>query len=220
MCSVSQVALRLGVCSKTIRRWDKKGHIKCLRTLGGHRRIPLSEVNRLLGKLLRELIEDPSRKRCAVYARVSGHRQKTDGDLDRQLKVLTQECRKRYRTIPLVFTDIGSGLNMRRRGLKRLLTLAQRATISILIITHKDRLARFGLELIERILEDYGVRLEVLYQPEQQSPQEELVTDMMALLASCSGRVYGLRAGQTKRTQVTAHETAPLAPQVAPWSHQ
>ena len=88
MFSVSQVALRLGGCSKTIRSWDKKGHIKCLRTPGGHRRIPLSEVNRLLGKMYRELIEDASRKRYAVYARVSGHRQKTDGDLDRQLKVI------------------------------------------------------------------------------------------------------------------------------------
>ena len=88
MFSVSQVALRLGVCSKIIRRWDKKGHIKCLRTLGEHRRILLSEVNRLLGKLHRELLEGPSRKQCAVYARVSGHRQKTDGDLDRQLKVI------------------------------------------------------------------------------------------------------------------------------------
>ena len=158
------------MCSKTIRRWDKKGHIKCLRNPGGHRRIPLSEVNRLLGKLHRKLLEDPSRKRCAVYARVSGHHQKTNGDLDRQLKVLTQECRKHYRTSPLVFTDIGSGLNMRRRGLEKLLTLAKRATISTLIITHKDRIARFSLKLIERLLEDYGVRLEVLYQPEQQSP--------------------------------------------------
>ncbi|MHA1927911.1 MAG: MerR family DNA-binding transcriptional regulator, partial [Candidatus Thorarchaeota archaeon] len=75
---------RLGVCSKTIRRWDKKGHIQCLRTPGGHRRITLSEVNRLLGMLHRNTIENPSRIRCAIYARVSGHRQKTDGDLSFQ----------------------------------------------------------------------------------------------------------------------------------------
>jgi predicted site-specific integrase-resolvase len=105
---------------------------------------------------------------------------------------------------------------MRQRGLKKLFTLAQRATISSLIITHKDRLARFGLELIERILEDYGVILEALYQPEQRSPQEELVTDMMALFASFSGWIYGLRAGQTKRTQVIPHKTSLLAPQAAP----
>jgi putative resolvase len=143
----------------------------------------------------RELIEGPPpKKRVAVYARVSGHRQKTDGDLDRQLKTLTKECRERFRSSPLVFTDIGSGLNMRRRGLRRLLSLAQHGSIHTLIITHRDRLARFGLELIERILGDYGVQLIILYQPIQQTPQEELVTDMMALIASFSGRVYGLRA--------------------------
>lgn len=199
MFSVSQTALRLGVCAHTIRRWDKRGFIHCYRTPGNHRRVPLSEVNRLLGKMHRELLETPSRKRCAVYARVSGHRQKTDGDLDRQLQLLTRECKHRFKASPLVFTDIGSGLNMKRRGLKRLLSLAQRGSIHTLIITHRDRLARFGLELIERILSDYGVQLIILYQPEQQTPQEELVTDMMALISSFSGRVYGLRSTQLRR---------------------
>jgi len=142
----------------------------------------------------RNLIVQPSKKRCAIYARVSSHRQKKDGDLDRQLKTLTDECKKRFKTRPLVFSDIGSGLNMRRRGLSKLFTLAKNGTIHTLLITHKDRLARFGLELLEHILNDYGVRLEVLYQPEQQSPQEELVTDLLSLIASFSGRVYGLRA--------------------------
>ncbi|MHA1881820.1 MAG: IS607 family transposase [Candidatus Thorarchaeota archaeon] len=129
-----------------------------------------------------------------MYARVSSHRQKTAGDLDRQLKTLTIDCRKRFSTSPLVFSDIGSGLNMRRRGRTKLFSLAKNGSIHTLLITHKDRLARFGLELLERILNDYGVKLEVLYQPEQQSPQEELVTDLMSLIASFSGRVYGLRA--------------------------
>ncbi|NHI84121.1 MAG: IS607 family transposase [Candidatus Thorarchaeota archaeon] len=199
MYSVSQAALRLGVCVRTIHRWDKTGKLRCFRTVGGHRRIPLAEVNRLLGLMHRDLIQQPSKKRCAIYARVSSHRQKTAGDLDRQLKLLTKECRKRFKTSPLVFSDIGSGLNMRRRGLSRLFSLAKSGSIHTLIITHRDRLTRFGLELLERILNDYGVRLEVLYQPEQQSPQEELVTDLMSLIASFSGRVYELRAHQSKR---------------------
>ncbi len=90
MFTVSQAARRLGVCSQTIRRWDRQGLIECLRTPGNHRRIALSEINRLLGKMHRDLIEDPPQKRpIAIYARVSGHRQKTDGDIDRQLKTLT-----------------------------------------------------------------------------------------------------------------------------------
>lgn len=194
MFSVSQVARRLGVCTKTIRRWDSKGLINCARTPGKHRRISLSEVNRLLGVFHREALEHPTKKRCVVYARVSGHRQKTDGDLDRQLRTLTTHCRRLFKTRPLVFTDIGSGLNMRRRGIRRLLNLTQRGVIDTLLITHRDRLARFGVDLIERILKDHGVKLVVLLEEEDLTPQEELVSDMMALIASFSGRVYGLRA--------------------------
>lgn len=167
MFSVSQAALRLGVCVKTIHRWDESGKIHCLRTIGGHRRIPISEVNRLLGTMHRNLISGQlPQGRVAIYARVSGHRQKTDGDLDRQLRTLTKECRKQYESSPLVFTDIGSGLNMKRRGLRRLLRVAKSGVIRTLIVTHRDRLARFGLELIERILEDYNVFLKNLDQIE------------------------------------------------------
>jgi len=194
MFSVSQAARRLGVCTKTIRRWDAQGFIHCLRTPGNHRRISLSEVNRLLGLFHREVLKQPDKKHCAVYARVSGHRQKTDGDLDRQLKVLTTHCRKHFKTRPLVFTDIGSGLNMKRRGLRRLLRLAQKGSIDTLFITHRDRLTRFGVDLLQRILQDYGVRLVILLETEDMTPQEELVTDMIAIIASFSGRVYGLRA--------------------------
>ena len=194
MFSVSQAARRLGVCTKTIRRWDKKGFIHCFRTSGNHRRILLSEVNQLLGLFQRAVLEHPDKKRCAVYAWVSGHRQKTDGDLDRQLKELVDHCKHYYKARPLVFTDISSGLNMRRRGLRRLLNLAQKGVINTLLITHRDRLARFGVDLLQRILEDYGVKLITLMEEEDLTPQEELVTDMMALIASFSGRVYGLRA--------------------------
>jgi putative resolvase len=200
MFSVSQAARRLGVCPKTIRRWDDQGKIYCHRTLGNHRRIPLSEVNRLLGIFHREILEHSDTKRCAVYARVSGHRQKTDGDLDRQLKTLITHCRQHSKTRPLVFTDIGSGLNMKRRDLQQLLNLAQKSIIDTLFITHRDRLVRFGVDLLHHILEDYGVRLVVLMETEDRTPQEELVTDLMTLIASFSGRVYGLRAAAL-RTQ-------------------
>ena len=194
MFSVSQAARGIGVRTKTIRRWNERGLIHCFRTPGNHRRIPLSEVNRLLGVFHRETLEHPDKKRCAVYARVSGHRQKTDGDLDRQLKTLIRHCRQHFKTRPFVFTDIGSGLNMKRRGLRRLLNLAQRGIIDTLFITHRDRLSRFGVDLLQRILKDYCVKLAILLEEEDRTPQEELVTDMMALIASFSGRVYGLRA--------------------------
>ena len=83
---------------------------------------------------------------------------------------------------------------MKWRGLGRLLNLAQKGVIDTLLITHRDSLARFGVVLPQRILKDYGVRLVILFEEQDRTPQEELVTDLMALIASFSGRVYGLRA--------------------------
>jgi len=147
----------------------------------------------------RERITRPQKKRCAIYARVSEHRQKTDGDLDRQLEALTSECRNRFKTSPLVLTDIGSGLNMQRRGLKALLRLAKQDLIHSLFITYRNRLARFGVDLIQQVLADFGVEVILLHEVQSRTPQEELIADMMALIASFSGRVYGLQAGELRR---------------------
>ena len=199
MFSVSQAARRLGVCTKTVRRWDTRSLIRCHRTCGGHRRVTVTEMNRLLGTLHLKALGHPTKKRCAIYARVISHRQKTDGDLDRQLRALTTHCRLNFRTSPLVFTDIGSGLNMRRRGLRRLLNMSQKGVIDRVLITRCDRLDRFGVDLLERLLSDYGVKVAILREEHDRSPQEELVSDMMALIASFSGRVYGLRGASLKR---------------------
>jgi putative resolvase len=204
MFSVGQTATRLGVHPCTIRRWEKKGLLRCLRTPGNHRRITPSEIDRLLeGQCEKSGVRIPptKTKACAIYVRVSGHRQKTDGDLSRQVERLTDLCMQTTNTHPQVFTDIGSGLNMRRRGLKRLFTAARKGTIGTVFVTTKDRLARFGVELIERMLSDYGVTLHVLLGDDEKTPQEELVADLMALIASFSGRVYGLRAATLKHIQ-------------------
>ncbi|MHA1779784.1 MAG: IS607 family transposase [Candidatus Thorarchaeota archaeon] len=221
MFSVSQAARRLGVCPKTIRRWHATGALLCYRTPGGHRRIPLSELERLSARSgacapipsaaasasssssASAAVAAPARQppTVAVYARVSSHRQARDGDLARQQALLLQTARDRYRGTPLVVTDVGSGLNMRRRrGLLRLLRAARDGRLQTVLITHRDRLARFAVSLLERLLSDYGVQLVVLYEAQARSPpQEELVADLMALLASFSGRVYGLRAASLRR---------------------
>jgi len=133
----------------------------------------------------------PEQKTCAVYARVSGHRQKTDGDLARQTDELVSVYRHRFRSRPRVFTDFGSGLNMRRRGLRTLLRVASQGLVNTVLITHNDRFAGFGLELFERLFSDYGITLEVVHEKILTTPQEEFVTDLMALIASFSGDSTG-----------------------------
>ena len=178
------------MCQKTIRRWHSSGILQCSRTPGGHRHVSHSEIHRVLsGRSVTECKRGsrPAQKTCAVHARVSGHHQKTDGDLARQLDEFVSVYRHMFGSRPRVFTDIGSGLNMRRRGLRTLLRVARQGLVNTVLVTHSDRLARFGLELLERLFSDCGVTLEVVHETTQTTPQEELVTDLMALIASFSG---------------------------------
>ena len=147
----------------------------------------------------------PEQKTHAVYARVSGHRQKTDGDLARQLDELVSVCRYRFGSRPRVFTDVGSGLHMRRRGLRALLRVVSQGLVNTVLLTHSDRLARFVLELLERLFSDYGVTREIVHEKTQTTPQEEFVTDLMALIASFFGRLYGLRASSISCQHIHDH---------------
>lgn len=97
-----------------------------------------------------------------------------------------------------VFTDVGSGLNARRRGLQRALDAAAHHEFDQLMVTHRDRLARFGTEWIEQLLHAHGVKLIVLHE-QTGSAESELMDDFMALIASFSGRLYGQRSAAAKR---------------------
>lgn len=135
MFTVSQAALRLGVCPKTIRRWNNNSILGCIRTPGNHRRITPAELDGLL-IIYRDLPSRPTIKKGAVYARVSGYRQTTDGDLDRQFRQLLKTSVAKFKRKTLVFTDIGSGLNMRRRGLKKLLKAAKARVNTSVVESH------------------------------------------------------------------------------------
>ena len=121
MFSVSQAALRLGVCAKTIRRWDKARKILCTRTIGGHRRISVSEMERLLGLFHRDVLSSSTRKRCAVYARVSGYHQKTDGD--KLLRVVRQQ--NGSKPITSIYCEVGTSVIGQRKPLSSLLVTTQ-----------------------------------------------------------------------------------------------
>ena len=161
--------------------------------------MPQSEIERVISD--REPTAD-SHMTCSrgtiVYARVSSHGQKASGDLDRQVGELLASSGE---ASPLVLTDVGSGLNMRRRGLWQLIYAAERGLVNRVIVTHRDRLARFGTELIEHILCLHGVTVDVLHENRNITPQEEVVADLIALIASFSGRVYGLRGAILRATR-------------------
>ena len=140
---IGEAAVRLGVCTKTVRRWDATGKIQCHRTLGGHRRISLLEIERVLSRRATSPAP-PEQSQIAIYCRVSSHDQKKNGDLARQIAVAEEFCQQNHLTPHHIFHDVSSGLNTRRGGLKKLCRLIEQKQVRKVIITYPDRLTRFG----------------------------------------------------------------------------
>lgn len=157
--------------------------------VGREVRIPRSEVERLVGKIDGRLL--------VLCGRVSGHGQKDDLDVQLQrLQAWAETSRKGVET--LVLSDIGSGLKASRRQLQRLLKLVCEDKVGEVAITYEDRLTRFGQEYLETLFACFGVTLTVLEPGESKTPEQELTDDLLALIASFSGRLYGMRSPKQK----------------------
>ena len=185
------VAKRLGISVRTIQRMDASGDIKVVRTPKNRRRIPESEVNRLMGL---NKIQVP-----ILYARVSTHGQKED--LDRQIQRLKQA----YPDAEL-FSDIRSGLKFDRPEFLKMLEAVQQGRVSKVVVVYEDRLARFGVDLLRKIFKSYGTELEVLESTLTGTPEEELVKDLISIITSFSARLYGLRSHKTQKLIAVARE--------------
>lgn len=132
MYSIGVAAALLGVCIKILRRWDKSKKIKCVQTLGGHGRFPIQEIQNIL-KGKRDSGTNVTRitipnNKCAIYGRVSSHKQKKRDDLSRQIEVMKDFAQEKKQKIYKEYKDIGSGLNTRRKGLWRLIRDARTIT--------------------------------------------------------------------------------------------
>jgi putative resolvase len=181
-------AHELGLHPFTVRRWIKQGKIAAVR-IGLEARIPRSEIERLVGKTDERLV--------VLYARVSGHGQQDD--LVTQLARLEQwATQMRPGQDAVMLSDIGSGLKANRTQLQRMLKMVCEDRVSEVVITYADRLTRFGQEYLETLFESFGVTLTVLDPDEEKSPEQELTDDLLALIASFSGRLYGMRSHKQK----------------------
>ena len=200
---LEKACVLLGAHPNSVRSWEEQGRIRVVYTIGGKRRIPESEIVRLTGSA-----PATAGGLKAIYARVSSHEQKAKGDLERQAQALRQS--PALRALPedalLIVTDVGSGLADKRKGLVRLMKLAQDRGLSEIHVAHRDRLARFGFGHLETFFASHGVRLVVHDQVEKQDHdlQQELVEDLLSIVTSFSGRLYGLRSHSKARALVQA----------------
>ena len=189
--SPSKVARIFGGSRAAVIKWIRTGKIRAIEV---HRRwrIPYSEVERLLrGEVLRP-------RRVAIYARVSGSTQKDD--LERQIRALRGWVRKIYGDVEVVeVTDIGSGINTKRRGLWKLVEMARRKQVDAVVVAYKDRLTRFGFEYLEELFKAYGVKVVVAFQEEPKDYMQELMEDLVAIVTSFAARIYGRRSKKYRK---------------------
>jgi predicted site-specific integrase-resolvase len=163
-----QASKHYNVSTETLRLWSENGK----KTEKGHRRY---EIN----------IQDNKQKRISIiYARVSSKKQ--EEDLNRQILFLQQK----YPTFELI-TDIGSGINFKRKGLKTLLDKLFNGVIKEIVVAHKDRLTRFGFELFEFMCKKFNTKLTVV-EEENKSPIEDLSEDLFSIITVFTARYNGI----------------------------
>ena len=194
---VHEVAKILGVTTKTIRNYDNDGKLKTCRTEGNHRMVTRENLIAFLDSKGLIVNDISGAKRDVIYARVSSHDQKKGGDLDRQAMYLIDKVDNLIN--PLVLKEVGSGLNDNRVQLQKLLKMVANNEVRNVYVTYKDRLTRFGYHYLETMFLAHNVNIIVVKDKNaDKSVQEELVEDMMSLIASFSGKLYGMRSKKNK----------------------
>ena len=189
--SIKQAANQLGVSVSTLRRWDETGVLVAQRTPKGHRRYDLSKIN---PNLTRNKVEQ--QRKTIAYACVSSHDQKPD--LQRQIEMLELYCSAQSWSFEVI-SDLGSGMNYHKKGLKRLLDDILDNKIDRLVLTHKDRLLRFGAELVFALCEARQVEVVIINQGENLSFEEELAQDVLEIITVFSARLYGSPSKKNKK---------------------
>lgn len=189
--NIGDASKLLGVAESTMRRWEKEGKlIPDERTVGNQRRYRLSSLRPEMGRGI-----DYDRKTIA-YARVSSHDQKSD--LERQKQLLEMFCASNGWKFEII-SDLGSGMNYHKKGLKKLLEEILDNEVGRLVITHKDRLLRFGAELIFAICEAKEVEVVIINKGEDSTFEEDLAKDVLEIITVFSARLYGSRSKKNKK---------------------
>ena len=180
----------LGVTAQTLRNWDKEGKLKPAYVKSNGYRYYSED------SILSYTQERKTKKDLNVvgYARVSSKKQ--SDDLERQVNKLKTYLDSKYSDYEII-TDIGSGINYTKPGLKKLIEKINRKEVDLIIVLYKDRLLRFGFELVEYFAELNNVKIEVLDKIDKNQDQE-LVEDLVQIITVFSCKIQGKRKNKTK----------------------
>ena len=187
--SIGKFAKEAGVTVATLRNMHRSGElVPCRVSQGGTRYYSTEQLDEFLGKT-------PQKRKVVGYCRVSTNSQKDD--LKTQVEnVKSYMCAKGYEFE--IIDDIGSGINYKKTGLRKLIDRINNREISKVVVLYKDRLMRFGFELFEYFCQINGTDIEIIDNTEQ-SKEQELTDDLIQIITVFANRLYGQRSGKTKR---------------------
>lgn len=187
--SVGKFSKLLNVTPQTLRNWDRTGRLKPDHTrANGHRYYSKEQLNQVLN------IKPNTRRIVIGYCRVSSKKQKDD--LDRQAENMRLYLTAQGEPFDII-TDIGSGINYRKKGLQELLERLVKGEVAKIVVLYKDRLMRFGFELVEYLASLYDCRIEVIDNTDKDE-QQELVEDLIQIITVFGCRLQGKRQKRTK----------------------
>jgi predicted site-specific integrase-resolvase len=193
--TTGEVAGYLGLKPQTVIVQDRKGMLPFHRTQTNRRMMLREDLLNLLVARGTLFFFFFFVKQDVIYSRVSSHEQKQKGDLDRQVvKVIEYAAGKNLRN-PIILKEVGSGLNDNRKQIQRLIRLVLQGKVGRVFVNYRDRLTRFGYHYLETVCIENGVEIHIVSdETTEKSVQDEMVEDMMALIASFSGKLYGMRS--------------------------
>jgi len=191
MYKIGQFSKLTGISISTLRMWDKKGILKPeFKTPRGERRYSEAQLQQVLQK------KSDAPLINVGYARVSSKKQ--EDDLKRQIELLELFLAKQGKSFKII-SDIGSGIDYSNSGLKELLKLISSNQVDTIYVLYKDRLVRFGFELIEEFAKLHNTKIEVINQTEDEIDEEELVEDILNIIHVFSCKLNGKKSHINKK---------------------
>lgn len=200
----AEAAALLSVHPQTLRAWERQGKLSPIRLPSGQRRHRKADLDAMVGWFPHPV---PLRNAAAIYARVSTKKQADAGNLDRQRQRLMEYAARQGYQVVLEAMDTASGLNPRRKGLRKVIQTAEQKQIQMLLIEYRDRLARFGYEYLVDLFRGLGVTVVLTSAQEPEDAHTELVKDLLAIVTSFSARLYGARGGRKIRATIAQATT-------------
>jgi predicted site-specific integrase-resolvase len=195
--SINEAVKITGLSFQTIRKIGDKKQIQCFKTPSGHRRFNKQDLEKFCDSNIINEKDSKITKVNYIYTRVSSKKQLDE--LSRQTEYI-QQSKPEYSSYTTI-SDIASGINFKRKGLQTILDSCIQGAIGEVVIAHRDRLSRFGFDLIKIIIEKAGGKITILDDEQNKSSEQELAEDLLSIIHIYSCRQMGKRSYKIKQSK-------------------